>query len=120
MPNPLWDYDPLTIDATRSMIRGAIEDATGRALSLQDASPDTLIAQAQALGIPPAHLQAWIHSHPRESRPEDWSAEALQRWASTPGPAAAAPSRSESGPGAQAQCFVCGEMPDNPETHQCQ
>lgn len=78
MPSPLWDYDPLTLPLTRAMIHGAIEEATHGSLHVGDPLADTLIAQAQALGIPPIHLRAWIYDRSAE---DGWSAAALERWA---------------------------------------
>jgi len=78
MPSPLWDYDPITLHLTRAMIHGAIEEATHSSLNPNDALADTLMAQAQALGIPPIHLRAWIYDRSAE---DGWSAAALERWA---------------------------------------
>jgi len=78
MPSPLWDWDPLTLHLTRAMIHGALEEATGRPLSVNDPAADTLIDQAQALGIPPIHLRSWIQSRPAGEC--DWSLAALERW----------------------------------------
>jgi hypothetical protein len=78
MPNYLWEYDPMTLHLTRATIHGAIEEATQAPLNPNDALADTLIAQAQALGIAPIHLRAWIY---HRSADDGWSAEALEKWA---------------------------------------
>lgn len=61
----------------RDKVRGWIEEAFDVALSLSDSSPDTLIAQAQAAGLEPAHLRLWIYDQPKI----DWSPGALAAWA---------------------------------------
>ncbi len=106
MPNPLWDYDPLTIGTTRSLIRGALEEATGQRLSLQDPSPDSLIASAQELDIPPAILHAWIHSHTPASPAETWTAAALTAW-----------NRARRSP---PSCERCGASIEDEDSHRCE
>jgi len=64
-------------DANRERVRGWLEDSFTVALSLQDSSADTLIAQAQALGLTPEHLRLWIYESPKI----DWSPGALETWA---------------------------------------
>jgi hypothetical protein len=60
----------------RAWVRGAIEEASGQALSVDDPLPDSLIATAEALGMIPAELRVWI----ADVR-TDWSLDALRRWA---------------------------------------
>lgn len=47
---------------SRAEVRGWIEDAAHTALSLADASADTLVADAQARGMTPGELRAWIYA----------------------------------------------------------
>jgi hypothetical protein len=72
-PPPTWprNYD-------RSAVLASIEDATGTSLSANDPLPDSLIANAQALGLIPAELRMWIHDEPKRG---DWSLAALRAWA---------------------------------------
>ena len=62
---------------SRAAVLGAIEDATGRALSASDPLPDTLIAAAGALGLVPGELKLFIYDGPRD----EWSIQALAVWA---------------------------------------
>ena len=62
----------------RAAVLASIEDATGQALSANDPLPDSLIANAQALGLIPAELRMWIHDEPKRG---DWSLAALRQWA---------------------------------------
>ena len=81
MPSALWDWDPSTMDTTRAMIHGAIEEACGEGRNVNRPEADTLIAQAQALGVPPLHLRTWIYDHhPRLGAADDWSAAGLEAW----------------------------------------
>jgi hypothetical protein len=60
----------------RGGVIGALEEASGVALSVQDALPDTLIAHAQELGLHPLQLFLWI------SEPEHaWTVDELTEWA---------------------------------------
>jgi hypothetical protein len=59
-------------------VLAALEDATGEPLSANDPLPDTLIANAQALGLVPSELRIWIYDEPK--RP-DWTAGALEEFA---------------------------------------
>jgi len=61
----------------RATVRGAIEEAGGAAMSVDDSLPDTLIAVAQGLGLVPVNLQTWIYDQPKP----EWSGAALARWA---------------------------------------
>ncbi len=72
-PPPSWprNYD-------RGAVLASIEDATGTSLSANDPLPDSLIANAQALGLIPAELRMWIHDEPTR---RDWSLGALRAWA---------------------------------------
>ncbi len=99
MPSALWDWDPSTMDTTRAMIHGAIEEACGEGRNVNRPEADTLIAQAQALGVPPLHLRTWIYDHhPRLGAADDWSAAGLEAWMKQnslprPEPQAQAPER---------------------------
>jgi hypothetical protein len=67
---------PATWD--RSSVHGAIEEASGAALSVDDALADTLIARAQELRLHPIELKLWVYDLPK---PDGWTADALTRWA---------------------------------------
>jgi len=56
----------------------ALESATGQALPANDPLPDSLIANAEALGLLPMHLRMFIYDEPKR---EDWSHDAMARWA---------------------------------------
>jgi hypothetical protein len=45
---------------SRAAVIGWIEEASECRLHIADALPDTLIAEAQALGLRPDHLKIWI------------------------------------------------------------
>ena len=62
----------------RSMVLAELEVATGAGISVDDPRPDTLIAQAEALGMLPAELRMFILDVPP---PADFSAETLTEWA---------------------------------------
>jgi hypothetical protein len=64
-------------EANRERVRGWIEDSLNVSLGLNDSSPDTLIAQAQALGLTPEQLRLWTYEQPKI----DWSPGALETWA---------------------------------------
>lgn len=64
----LWDRD---------RVRGWLEDAFEQTLGLADSSPDTLVAQAQAIGLTPQQLRLWIFDQPKL----DWSPGSLAIWA---------------------------------------
>jgi hypothetical protein len=61
----------------RDRVRGWIEDAFAQTLGLNDSSPDTLVAQAQACGLTPEQLRLWIFDQPKL----DWSPGSLVLWA---------------------------------------
>lgn len=63
-------------DWDRASVLGAIEEASGVALSFDESLPDTLIAQAQALGLSPTDLKQWIYEGDHE-----WTTGALAKWA---------------------------------------
>lgn len=65
-------------DFTRENVTGAIEEATGVALSANDPLPDSLIANAQALGLSPDALRLYIYDEPAR---DDWSMQAMAHWA---------------------------------------
>jgi hypothetical protein len=62
----------------RGEILAALEEASGQDLSVNDTHADTLIANAQALGMLPHELRLWIHDS--SARPV-WSADALVSFA---------------------------------------
>jgi hypothetical protein len=64
-------------DWDRGSVLGAIEEASGVPLHADDALPDTLIAQAQALGLRPIDLKLWIYDSPEHG----WTPDALACWA---------------------------------------
>jgi len=64
-------------DWDRGNVLGAIEEASGVALSAEDSLPDTLIAKAQELGLKPVDLKLWIYDSPDH----DWSPNTLEGWA---------------------------------------
>jgi hypothetical protein len=71
-PNRWWAiFDRIDVLA-------AIEYAAGAALDPNDPLPDTLIANAQALGLMPAELRLWIYDDPHR---REWTMEALAQWA---------------------------------------
>lgn len=65
------------VDWDRASVLGAIEEASGVVLHFDDSLPDTLIAQAQALGLQPLDLKLWIYDSPEPG----WTPDALARWA---------------------------------------
>lgn len=65
---------------TREDVTGALEEATGVALSANDPLPDSLIANAQALGLSPGALRLYIFDEPAR---DDWSMSAMAQWAAT-------------------------------------
>lgn len=68
---------PWPSDWDRAGVLGAIEEASGVSLSVEDTLPDTLIAVAQAEGLEPVDLRLWIHDLPRHP----WTSEHLRAWA---------------------------------------
>lgn len=77
---PLWDEN------TRRMVHGAIEETVGEGMNVNRPDADTLIAQAQSLGIQPLHLRTWIYEHHPKlmyglDGADDWSGPALEAWA---------------------------------------
>jgi hypothetical protein len=67
-------------DFTRESVTGEIEEATGAALSANDPLPDSLIANAQALGLSPGALRLFIFDEPAR---DDWSLSSMAHWAAT-------------------------------------
>jgi hypothetical protein len=65
-------------DFTRESVTGELEEATGVALSAIDPLPDSLIANAQTLGLSPGALRLYIYDEPAR---DDWSLEAMAHWA---------------------------------------
>jgi hypothetical protein len=49
----------------RGAVLGALEEASGGAMHVDDALPDTLIAAAEALGVLPIELRVWIYDQPK-------------------------------------------------------
>jgi hypothetical protein len=70
---------PALADWDRARVRQQIEEASGRALSVDDSLPDSFIATAQALGMEPHELQMWIYDGAAADR--DWSQTALANFA---------------------------------------
>jgi hypothetical protein len=66
---------PATWD--RGSVLGAIEEASGVALSADSSLPDMLIAKAQELGLRPIDLKLWIYDSPSGG----WTPDSLTRWA---------------------------------------
>jgi|HubBroStandDraft_2_1064218.scaffolds.fasta_scaffold24305_4 hypothetical protein len=62
----------------REAVRAQLEDATATGLPVGDPLPDSLIAQAQALGLLPAELRMFLLDLPPRT---DFSSEALTQWA---------------------------------------
>ena len=62
---------------TREDVTGAIEEATGAALSANDPLPDSLIANAQTLGLSPGALRLYIYDEPAR---DDWSLNTMAAW----------------------------------------
>jgi len=91
---------PITWD--RATVRGAIEEAGGAAMSVDDSLPDTLIAVAQALGLEPVTLQTWIYDQPKP----EWSGAALARWARVNGFI----------PGTELSAAIPPAIPEEPDT----
>ncbi|HWE51365.1 MAG TPA: hypothetical protein VG273_16355 [Bryobacteraceae bacterium] len=71
------EHNPWPLNFDRAWVRGAIEEAAGVSLSVDDPMPDSLIARAQELKLDPTMLKIFIHDQPRI----DWSQAALARWA---------------------------------------
>lgn len=67
-------------DYNREDVVGALEEATGAALSANDPLPDSLIANAQTLGLSPGALRLFIYDEPAR---DDWSLNAMAHWAAT-------------------------------------
>lgn len=65
------------IEWDRANVLGAIEEAGGVSLAVDDSLPDTLIAKAQELGLKPVDLKLWIYDSPKFR----WTVDALERWA---------------------------------------
>ena len=64
-------------DLLRAHVHGAIEEASGRAISFDDPTADELVAAAEAVGAPSATLLAYIYDSPK---PDGWSAPDFARW----------------------------------------
>jgi hypothetical protein len=67
-------------DYVREDVTGALEEATGAALSANDPLPDSLIANAQTLGLGPGALRLFIYDEPAR---DDWSINAMAHWMAT-------------------------------------
>jgi hypothetical protein len=78
----------------RVSILAAIEGASGRVLASDDPLPDTLIANAEALGLLPMHLRFWICDKERA----DWTRESLGEYAARYGFGVAAADPEKSAP----------------------
>jgi hypothetical protein len=62
----------------RADVLAALEEASGSALDPNDPLPDSLIANAEALGLLPAELRLFIFDEPKRA---DWDMNALAVWA---------------------------------------
>lgn len=62
----------------RADVLAALEEASGTALDPNDPLPDSLIANAEALGLLPAELRLFIFDEPKRA---DWDMNALGIWA---------------------------------------
>jgi hypothetical protein len=62
----------------REEVLAALEEASGAALDPNDPLPDSLIANAEALGLLPAELRLFIFDEPRRA---DWDMNELGKWA---------------------------------------
>lgn len=126
-------------DWDRGSVLGAIEEASGAALSADDAIADTLIAAAQQLGLKPVDLKLWIYDSPEHG----WTPANLEKWARmahltaplaacelcgtrlyTPAEMAAhnsQPPACEREPVRlpNVKCGHCGEPVDDPGNHEC-
>ena len=71
------EYGPA--DPLRAAVRGAIEEASGEAISVTDALPDELIAAAELEGISLNLLKVWIYAVKQPARRR--SAAQFVRWA---------------------------------------
>lgn len=54
-------------DFDRLAILACIEDVSGQPMDPNDPLPDTLVANAEALGLLPVHLRMWIFDEPRRT-----------------------------------------------------
>lgn len=61
----------------RERVRGWIEEALSLTFGVNDTSADTLIAQAEELGLTPEQLRLWIYDQPKLN----WEPGALAAWA---------------------------------------
>jgi hypothetical protein len=64
-------------DRLRATVRAALEDASGQAITVLDATTDELITTAEAEGVPWSLLFLWIFTG---TKPDGWSARAFARW----------------------------------------
>jgi hypothetical protein len=87
----------------RATFHAQLEEATGEALRVDDPLADSLIAQAQAIGMQPIDLSVWIYDSPR-MRPR--TPAELAGWAHRHGFGVA-------------RCGHCGGPVADPERHQC-
>lgn len=102
----------------RERVRGWIEDALDVALGLNDSSADTLIAQAEELGLTPDQLRLWIYDQPKLN----WSPGALAGWARREGLSDPEGLQRAVPPAVPAGiCGHCGaEVVGDPEKHVCE
>lgn len=61
----------------RAHVRAAIEEASGRALKVEDPTPDGLIATVGLMDSTNSELIEWIHETPK---PEGWTPYAFAVW----------------------------------------
>lgn len=72
------DFRSANGDQLRSAVRGAIEEASGSSISVDDPTADELIAAAQQAELEMIVLKIWIYDQPKQG---GWSAAAFVRWA---------------------------------------
>jgi hypothetical protein len=66
-----------TLEWDRGVVRSWIEDASNVDLPVTDSLPDTLIAQAQALGLEQSDILPFLW----ETTPDRYTSEGLTAWA---------------------------------------
>ena len=101
----------------RERVRGWIEEALSIGLGLNDSSADTLVAQAQQLGLTPDQLRLWIYDQPKLN----WEVGALAAWAKREGFSDPEGLHRAVPPQLPASiCGHCGAEVGEPDKHVCQ